>query len=199
MSTPRTGHIARHTKETQIELTLALDDPSTVALDTDLPFLDHMLNTLACHGKMGLTVTGRGDIHVDPHHLVEDVGIAFGQALAKALGDFTGIERAGCFSFPMDHTLAHVALDLCNRPNLAWHVPLKGQPLGTLDGRLFAEFFKGLVDGCRMTLHVNVSAVDNDHHAIEAVFKAFARALYAATRPIAQQGVVLSTKGTLSV
>jgi imidazoleglycerol-phosphate dehydratase len=192
----RTATITRNTRETQITLGLHLDNPEPIAIDTDLPFLDHMLNTLAVHGRFGLQVTGRGDVHVDPHHLVEDVGITLGLALLEAVGgQYGGLVRAGHFRFPMDRTVADVALDLCARPNLVWEVPLLGQPLGTLDSRLFFEFFKGFVDAARITLHVDVPRLDNDHHGIEAIFKAFTRALYAATRPL--PGVMMSTKGQL--
>jgi len=199
----RQATVTRNTRETQIELTLNLDTPlvpsgEPAQIDTPLPFLNHMLNTLATHGRFGFVLKATGDIEVDPHHLVEDVGIVLGQTLRKALGgSFSGIERAGCFQFPMDGTLANVALDLCGRPNLLWQVPLMGQPLGTLDPRLFKEFYKGFVDGSLATVHVVVPMADNDHHVIEAGFKAFARALRQATRPL--DSGVMSTKGTLDI
>ena len=199
----RQATVIRNTRETQIELTLHLDTPLVASgepadIDTSLPFLNHMLNTLATHGRFGLIVKATGDIDVDPHHLVEDVGIVLGQTLKKALGgSFSGIERAGCFQFPMDGTLANIALDLCGRPNLLWQVPLLGQSLGTLDARLFKEFYKGFVDGSLATLHVIVPMGDNDHHMVEASFKAFARALRQATRTL--ESGVMSTKGTLDI
>jgi imidazoleglycerol-phosphate dehydratase len=168
-----------------------------VKLITSVPFLDHMLNTFACHGRFGLEVQAHGDLEVDPHHLVEDVGIVLGMALAQALGDFSGIQRAGCFSYPMDGTLANVALDLCGRPNLVWNIPLSDFPLGTLNPKLFREFFKGLTDHLRATVHVNVPTLDNDHHGIEATFKAFTRALRQAVTPLGEGSAVLSTKGSL--
>lgn len=208
---PRWATIERNTKETQIEMTFALDGMTSgqasgtpcplqqpIRIGSDLPFLDHMMNTLACHGRFGLDLKATGDIEVDPHHLVEDCGIVLGKALASALNhQFSGIERAGCFAFPMDGTLAMVSMDLCGRPNLVWNVPLQGRPLGTLDGTLFKEFFKGWVDGSQATLHVHVPCADNDHHVIEAIFKAFARALRHATRPLGT-GETLSTKGVLN-
>jgi imidazoleglycerol-phosphate dehydratase len=199
----RQATVIRNTRETQIELTLNLDEPLVVSgepahIESPLPFLNHMLNTLATHGRFGFTLKASGDIDVDPHHLVEDTGIVLGQALKKALGgSFSGIERAGCFQFPMDGTLANLALDLCGRPNLYWQVPLLGQPLGALDSRLFREFYKGFVDGALATVHVVVAMGDNDHHMIEASFKAFARALRQATRPL--EAGVMSTKGTLDI
>lgn len=206
-STLRMATITRNTKETQITLTLALDTlcPETAAqlpenrIETPLPFLNHMLNTFAVHGKFRLVIAAEGDIEVDPHHLVEDVGIVLGQTLVKALGDhFNGIERAGNFAFPMDGTLAIAAIDLCGRPNLVWNVELQGRPLGTLDPFLFKEFYKGFVDGSGATLHLNVPYADNDHHVIESTFKAWTRTLFQATRPTGQ-GAVMSTKGMLEV
>jgi imidazoleglycerol-phosphate dehydratase len=196
----RTATIERITKETQIKLTLALDPAPYFEnhLGTSLPFLNHMLNTLVCHGGLGIHVEAVGDIDVDPHHLIEDVGIVLGQAIVKALGgSFGGIQRAGCFSFPMDGTLASVALDVCGRGNLVWHVPpFESALVGTVDPRLFKEFFKGVVDGLALSLHVNVPYRDNDHHVVEAIFKAFARALRLALTPLAD-GRMVSTKGTL--
>jgi imidazoleglycerol-phosphate dehydratase len=196
----RTATIERITKETQIKLTLALDPSPSFEnkLGTSLPFLNHMLNTLVCHGGLGIHVEAVGDIDVDPHHLIEDVGIVLGQAIVKALGgSFGGIQRAGCFSFPMDGTLASVALDVCGRGNLVWHVPaFESALVGAVDPRLFKEFFKGVVDGLALSLHVNVPYRDNDHHVVEAIFKAFARALRLALTPL-EDGRMVSTKGTL--
>ena len=196
----RTATIERITKETQIKLTLALDPSASFEnnLGTSLPFLNHMLNTLVCHGGLGIHVEAVGDIDVDPHHLIEDVGIVLGQAIVKALGgSFGGIQRAGCFSFPMDGTLASVALDVCGRGNLVWYVPpFESALIGTVDPRLFKEFFKGVVDGLALSLHINVPYRDNDHHVVEAIFKAFARALRLALTPL-EDGRMVSTKGTL--
>ncbi|HEY9686978.1 MAG TPA: imidazoleglycerol-phosphate dehydratase [Coleofasciculaceae cyanobacterium] len=191
----RTATLTRNTKETQITLTFYADG-GPIAIETGLPFFDHMLNAFACHGRFGLEVDARGDIEVDPHHLIEDTGIVLGQAIREALPEFKGIQRAGCFAFPMDGTLAVVALDLCGRPNLVWKVELGHFPLGGLDPNLFREFYKGLVDGLRGTLHVHIPCKDNDHHLIEAIFKAFGRALREAAIPVAS-GAILSTKGML--
>jgi imidazoleglycerol-phosphate dehydratase len=192
----RQARVTRHTKETQITLTLCLDTAEPVLLDTDSPFLTHMLNTLACHGQFGLQVTARGDVDVDPHHLIEDVGIVLGQAIKQACGgEYTQIARSGHYRYPMDGTLADVALDLCGRPNLVWQVPWLGRMVGGLDPQLFSEFFKGCIDHAGITCHVDVLRLDNDHHGIEAVFKAFTKALRMAVTPL--PGVMLSTKGTL--
>jgi imidazoleglycerol-phosphate dehydratase len=199
-SSSRTATIERNTKETQIKLTLGLDKPIGVEnhINTNCPFLNHMLNTLATHGRMLLQIDAVGDVEIDPHHLIEDVGITFGQTVVKALGgSFKGIERAGHFSFAMDGTLANVSLDVCGRGNLVWHMPpFESATIGSVDPRLFREFFKGVVDGMAVTLHVNVPYRDNDHHVVEAIFKAFARALHQALTPLAS-GEMMSTKGTL--
>ena len=200
MLNPRTATIERITKETQIKMTLFLDKQAGEAnrLNTQSPFLNHMLNTLATHGRFILQVDATGDVDVDPHHLIEDVGIVYGQAVVKALGgSFKGIERAGCFRFAMDGTLADVALDICGRGNLVWHVPpFESATVGTVDPRLFREFFKGVVDGMALTLHVNVPYRDNDHHVVESIFKAFARSMHQALTPL-PDGEMMSTKGTL--
>jgi imidazoleglycerol-phosphate dehydratase len=199
---PRTATIERNTKETQIKLSLGLDKPADAEnyIQTNCPFLNHMLNTLAIHGRFFMHIEATGDVEIDPHHLIEDVGIAFGQTVVKALGgSFKGIERAGHFSFPMDGTLANVSLDVCGRGNLVWHMPpFESATVGSVDPRLFREFFKGVVDGMALTLHVNVPYRDNDHHVVEAIFKAFARALHQALTPLAS-GEMMSTKGTLEV
>jgi len=193
---PRFTTIERSTKETQIKLDLYLDDPSKLELNTGLPFFDHMLHALACHGQFGLVVNATGDIHVDPHHLIEDTGIVLGDAFRQALPGYTGIHRAGCFRFPMDGTLADVALDLCGRPNLVWDASFGAHTIGGLDPNLFREFFKGWVDGARATLHVRLVSLDNDHHGVESIFKAFSRSLRQAVTPIAS-ATALSTKGCL--
>jgi imidazoleglycerol-phosphate dehydratase len=188
----------RQTKETQIEIVLQLDDPTLVKIETGLPFFDHMLTAMATHGRFGLQIQARGDIEVDPHHLIEDVGITLGQTLKLALHDYTGIWRAGHFAFAMDGTLSHVALDLCGRANLVWNVKFGPFTLGGIDPNLFREFYKGFADGAALTLHAHVLCQDNDHHVIESIFKATGRALYTACCPIASDQA-LSTKGTLSL
>jgi imidazoleglycerol-phosphate dehydratase len=193
--------INRYTKETEIELTLVLNPEAGFEnkLETPLPFFNHMLNTFAVHGQFGLQVKAKGDIDVDPHHLVEDVGIVLGQAVFKALGgSFTGLVRAGFFHFPMDGTLAQVAMDVCGRGNLVWNVPpFESATVGTLDPRLFKEFFKGFVDGLALTLHVNIPYRDNDHHVVEAIFKAFTRSLRQALTPLPNAHTMMSTKGSI--
>ncbi|HEY9745344.1 MAG TPA: imidazoleglycerol-phosphate dehydratase [Oculatellaceae cyanobacterium] len=192
----RSATVTRNTKETQITLSLHLDDAETQTIRTGLPFFDHMLAAFACHGRFGLEVDAVGDIQVDPHHLIEDVGIVLGEAIREALPGYQGIQRAGCFAFPMDGTLAVTALDLCGRPNLVWNVTFGNFPVGNLDPNLFREFYKGLTDGMRGTLHVHIPCRDNDHHLVEAIFKAFGRSLREAVTPVGA-GVTLSTKGML--
>lgn len=198
---PRTARVTRESRETQITVLFDADTARTPEIQTPLPFFSHMLDALACHGRFGLTVQAQGDIEVDPHHLMEDTGIVLGQAIAQALGGYKGIARAGSFAFPMDGSLALAALDLCGRPHLSWNVTLGALPIGTLDPHLFREFFKGLTDGMRAGLHLHVPCADNDHHVIEALFKAFARALRQAVEPLSGAGsdAALSTKGMLDV
>lgn len=192
----RVAEIQRSTKETDIFVKVDLDRAGEIEIATSLPFLSHMLTALATHGRFSLVVRATGDIEVDPHHLIEDTGIVLGETIFKALGGLSGIQRAGCFSFPMDGTLASVAIDLCGRRNLTWNVKFGNFQVGHLDPNLFREFFKGLVDGLRATIHVNVPYSDNDHHAIEAVFKALSRALREATLRL-EGDEYLSTKGML--
>jgi imidazoleglycerol phosphate dehydratase HisB len=195
--TERTAEVHRVTKETDVLVRVNLDQPGNVDIETALPFVSHMLTALAVHARISLFIRATGDIEVDPHHLIEDVGIVLGETIFKALGTLAGIERAGCFTYPMDGSLADVAIDLCGRRNLTWNVKFGNFPIGNLDPNLFREFFKGLVDGLRATVHANVRYSDNDHHAIEAVFKAFARSLSQAITPLADSQEYLSTKGTL--
>jgi imidazoleglycerol-phosphate dehydratase len=196
MTPPRRYETVRKTRETFVSLSLDLDEPGESSARTGLPFLDHMLEAFACHSRIRLAIEADGDLHVDPHHLVEDVGLVLGATLAGALETSPPVARAGCFTFPMDGSLAHAAVDLCGRPNLVWNVPVGEAPVGTLDPRLFRDFFKGLSDGARATTHLHVPYSDGDHHAIEAVFKAFGRAVREAITPV---GVVrpLSTKGII--
>ena len=187
--------IVRETKETKIDLsvTLAATAPEVA---TGLPFLNHMIEAFATHGRFGLKLQATGDLEVDPHHLVEDCGIVLGQAIAEIGEGYAGIARAGFFTFPMDEALATVAIDLCGRPNLVWNVTVGEQPIGGVDLRLFRDFFKGVADGMRATVHASVAYGDNDHHALEAVFKAFGRSLRTALEPVAD-GVVVSSKGKI--
>lgn len=192
----RVAEVSRKTKETDIFIRVNLDDPSNISIDTDLPFFSHMLNALATHGRIGMVVKATGDIEVDPHHLIEDTGIVLGEAIFKALGGLSGIQRAGCFMFPMDGTLAQVAIDLCGRRNLVWNVKFGNFTVGNLDPNLFREFYKGFVDGLKATLHINVLYSDNDHHVVESIFKSLSRALRQAITPI-DSDQCLSTKGML--
>lgn len=192
----RQARVERNTKETQISLQLLVDG-GPVRIDTPVPFFSHMLEAFACHGRFGLEVLARGDVDVDPHHLIEDTGIVLGQALLRALGgNYAGIERAGSFSFAMDGTLTTVALDLCGRPTLIWGLQFGPHPIGNLDPNLFRDFFKGLADSARAALHVHTHCQDNDHHLIESAMKGLGRALRAACRRL-DDGEVLSTKGVI--
>lgn len=192
----RQASIERESKETRIRVSLHMDDPSQLSVETGLPFFNHMLEAFACHGRFGLVVDAKGDVDVDPHHLIEDTGIVLGQAIAKALEGYKGIARAGCFAFPMDGTLSMTAVDLCGRANLVWNVKFGPFTVGSLDPNLFREFYKGLVDGMKGTLHIHVPVQDNDHHVVESIFKAFARSLRQAAEPV-DGAEVLSTKGML--
>lgn len=195
-SRSRTGAAARESKETQVSILIELDSSGTRDIKTDVPFLSHMLDAFACHGRFDLTVKAEGDIEVDAHHLIEDTGIVLGRAIKDALGKspYEGIERAGFFTYPMDGSLTSVVLDICGRANLTYNVELLPGNIGNLDPTLFREFFKGFVDGLGATVHVNLSYVDNNHHAIEAIFKALGKSLRLATRQL-DNNESLSTKG----
>jgi len=194
----RTAEISRQTNETQIEIKLDLDGTGKYEISTGLGFLDHMLTHLALHGLFDLTVRAKGDLHIDVHHTVEDVALALGQAFDKALGDRKGIVRMGdCFA-PMDETLAHVAIDLSGRPYAViqadWHSP----HVGNIPTTLFPHFFESFAVTSRCNLHARVLYGRDDHHQAEALFKAWARALDAATQSDWRRvGVIPSTKGTL--
>ncbi|MDX2107353.1 MAG: imidazoleglycerol-phosphate dehydratase HisB [Candidatus Melainabacteria bacterium] len=192
----RMATVERNTKETQIKMTIDLDSSGKIDIDTNLPFLSHMLEAFACHGRFSLSVKAKGDIEVDPHHLIEDCGIVLGEVIYKALGGLSGIERAGSFTFPMDGSLAVCAMDICGRRNLTWNVKFGNFTVGGIDPNLFREFFKGFVDGLKATLHVHIIAQDNDHHVIEAVYKACARALKQCVKSL-DNDEYLSTKGML--
>jgi imidazoleglycerol-phosphate dehydratase len=195
----RTAEIARQTKETDVRLTLGLDGEGAGTRETGVGFLDHMLDLLARHGRLDLVVDVKGDLETGAHHTVEDTGIVFGQALDQALGDRAGIFRYGHAVVPMDEARASVALDLSGRPFLAWDVDLPGGGTGNFDHELAEEFFRAVSSAAKMTLHVTLEAGTNAHHMIEAIFKAFARALRAAIAvDPAEQGRVPSTKGTLT-
>lgn len=193
----RTAAIERITKETRIKLSLTVDGSGKAAICTSVPFLDHMLNLFARHGLFDLDVEACGDIDIDFHHTVEDIGIVLGEAFRQALGDKKGIRRYGQATVPMDETLASVAIDISGRPYLVYHVSLPKVKIGEFDVELAREFFQAFVNHCGLNLHINVMYGDNVHHIIEACFKAFARALDSASQLDPRVEGVMSTKGVL--
>ena len=195
---PRAAQVQRDTQETQIGVTLNLDGSGQSDLHTGIPFLDHMLDQVARHGLIDLKIEARGDLHIDAHHSVEDIGIAIGQALAQALGDKRGIRRYGHAYVPLDEALSRVVIDCSGRPGLEFHVDFPRARVGDFDVDLFYEFFQGFVNHARVTLHIDTLRGRNVHHIIETVFKAFGRALRMAVEPDPRlEGVVPSTKGSL--
>jgi imidazoleglycerol-phosphate dehydratase len=196
--TARTAEIVRNTAETRIRAVVNLDGSGRSQLATGIGFFDHMLDQIARHSALDLTVEAKGDLHVDGHHTVEDVGIAFGQAVARAVGDRAGIRRYGHAYVPLDEALSRVVIDFSGRPGLEWHVPFTRAMIGEFDADLAHEFFQGFVNHALVTLHVDNLRGDNAHHQCETVFKAFARALRMAVEPDPRAaGVVPSTKGSL--
>ena len=194
----RTAQITRDTKETQITVTLNLDGSGRADLSTGLPFLEHMLEQLARHGVVDLTIKAHGDLEIDAHHTVEDIGIAIGQALAKAVGDKRAIRRYGHAYVPLDEALSRVVIDLSGRPGLTYQIDFPRARVGDFDVDLFGEFFRGFVNHAQCTLHIDNLRGRNAHHIIETVFKAFARALRMAVERDPRMGDELpSTKGTL--
>lgn len=193
----RTGQVHRKTKETEISLSLTLDGRGEADIASGIGFMDHMLTLFAVHGFFDLTVSGSGDTEVDDHHMVEDLGICLGQALKKALGDFSGIRRYGTALVPMDETLARVVLDISNRPYLYCDVPVPAQKVGSFDTQLTKEFLRALALHGGLTLHAELLHGENAHHIIEAVFKALGRALAQATGPEPRTRGPLSSKGSL--
>jgi imidazoleglycerol-phosphate dehydratase len=194
----RTARVARKTLETEIEIAVGLDGAGCARLATGIPFLDHMLDQVARHGMLDLDVAARGDLHVDAHHTVEDVGITLGQALAQALGDKQGVRRYGHAYVPLDEALSRVVIDLSGRPGLEFHVTFTRPRVGEFDVDLVYEFFQGLVNHARITLHIDNLRGRNAHHQVETIFKAFGRALRAAVEADPRAGAVTpSTKGTL--
>jgi imidazoleglycerol-phosphate dehydratase len=193
----RAAEIDRSTAETQIHVSLALDGNGAGERDTGVGFLDHMLDLVARHGRVDLTVTARGDLETGAHHTVEDVGICIGQALDRALGDRAGITRYGHAVVPMDEARAACAIDISGRGLLALEASLPPGSIGNFDHELVEEFFRALASNAKLTLHVTVQAGTNAHHMIEASFKAFARALRAAVAIDPTERGVPSTKGTL--
>jgi len=195
---PRAAQVQRDTQETHIGVTLDLDGSGQSDLHTGIPFLDHMLDQVARHGLIDLKIEARGDLHIDAHHSVEDIGIAIGQALAQALGDKRGIRRYGHDYVPLDEALSRVVIDCSGRPGLEFHVDFPRARVGDFDVDLFYEFFQGFVNHARVTLHIDTLRGRNVHHIIETVFKAFGRALRMAVEPDPRlEGAVPSTKGSL--
>ena len=194
----RSAEIVRETKETRIRVVLDLDRPGVARIDTGIGFFDHMLEQVARHGGFDLTIEAKGDLHIDGHHTVEDVGITLGQAVAQAVGDKRGIQRFGHSYVPLDEALSRVVIDCSGRPGLIWQVGFKRAMIGEFDVDLVHEFFQGFVNHAQATLHVDNLRGDNAHHQCETVFKAFARALRMALAvdPEARDAVP-STKGSL--
>ncbi len=194
----RQAEIIRNTLETQIELHLDLDGTGRAELATGIGFFDHMLDQIARHGLIDLSVKARGDLHVDGHHTVEDVGIAFGQAFARAVGDKKGLTRYGHAYVPLDEALSRVVVDLSGRPGLELHCDFTAGAIGALDTQLVHEFFQGFVNHAGATLHIDNLRGRNAHHQCETIFKAFARALRMAVTPdLRAAGMMPSTKGSL--
>lgn len=194
----RTAEICRNTFETQVRAKLDLEGTGKSQLTTGIGFFDHMLDQIARHGLIDLQVEARGDLHIDAHHTVEDVGITLGQALAKALGDKAGLTRYGHAYVPLDEALARVVIDLSGRPGLSFNADFAGLRIGEFDTELIREFFQGLVNHAAITVHIDGLRGDNAHHQAEAIFKAFARALRVAITADPRRGAAVpSTKGSL--
>jgi len=195
----RVAEVRRDTAETQIQVSLNLDGSGQRSLDSGLPFLDHMLDQIARHGLIDLVIHAKGDLQIDAHHTVEDIGITLGQAFAKAVGDKRGICRYGHAYVPLDEALSRVVVDLSGRPGLEFGVKWKRSMVGQFDLDLIHEFFQGFVNHAQITLHIDNLKGENAHHQCETIFKAFARALRmaAALDPRLSQDVIPSTKGSL--
>jgi imidazoleglycerol-phosphate dehydratase len=198
MSAARIAEVQRNTKETQIRVKLNVDGSGHAKLDSGIGFLDHMLDQIARHGLMDIEVEAKGDLHIDAHHTVEDIGITLGQALHKAMGDKAGIRRYGHAYVPLDEALSRVVVDFSGRPGLEMHVDFARAMIGNFDVDLAYEFFQGFVNHAFVTLHIDNLRGHNAHHQCETVFKAFGRALRMAAEPDARAaGVIPSTKGAL--
>ncbi len=194
----RRASITRNTAETRIVVDVDLDGNGHAKLASGVPFLDHMIDQIARHGLVDLEVTAQGDLHIDAHHTVEDIGITLGQAVSKAIGDKKGIRRYGHAYVPLDEALSRVVIDFSGRPELVWHVPFTRAMIGGFDVDLAHEFFQGFVNHAMVTLHVDNLRGENAHHQCETVFKAFGRARrMAAEHDDRMAGTIPSTKGSL--
>lgn len=194
----RIAEVQRNTLETQIQIQLNLDGKGVGKFDIGIPFLEHMLDQIARHGMIDLDIQAKGDLQIDAHHTVEDVGITLGQAIDKAVGDKKGIRRYGHAYVPLDEALSRVVIDLSGRPGLFYAVDFPRDRIGDFDVDLFSEFFRGFVNHAKVTLHIDSLKGVNAHHVAETIFKAFGRALRMALEPDERmQGIMPSTKGTL--
>jgi len=194
----RTATVKRDTNETQIEVSLNLDGTGKSEFDTGVPFLDHMMDQIARHGMIDLSITAKGDIEIDDHHTVEDIGITIGMAMKEALGDKKGIRRYGHAYVPLDEALSRVVLDFSGRPGIEFHAEFTRAHVGEFDVDLFHEFFQGITNHALITLHIDNIRGHNSHHIAETIFKAFGRALRMAIEPDPRMaGVIPSTKGSL--
>jgi imidazoleglycerol-phosphate dehydratase len=194
----RAAQVTRNTLETQISVSINLDGTGAVKLASGIPFLDHMLDQIARHGLFDLDISAKGDLHIDAHHTVEDIGITLGQAFIKALGDKKGLRRYGHAYVPLDEALSRVVIDCSGRPGLEYHVPFTRARVGEFDVDLIHEFFQGFVNHALVTLHIDNFRGDNSHHQSETIFKAFGRALRMAVELDPRSvGMMPSTKGSL--
>jgi len=194
----RAAKLSRNTLETQIDVTVNLDGKGQASFDTGVPFLEHMMDQIARHGMIDMTVRCKGDTHIDDHHTVEDIGITLGQAINKALGDKKGIRRYGHAYVPLDEALSRVVIDFSGRPGLVMDIPFTQKRVGNFDTELFWEFFQGFVNHANVSLHIDCLRGFNAHHQIETVFKAFGRALRMALEEDPRMaGIMPSTKGSL--
>jgi imidazoleglycerol-phosphate dehydratase len=194
----RQATVTRDTLETQITATVNLDGNGTSRFNSGVPFLDHMLDQIARHGMIDIDVEAKGDLHIDAHHTVEDIGITLGQAFAKAVGDKKGMTRYGHAYVPLDEALSRVVIDFSGRPGLDMHVPFTRARIGDFDVDLFGEFFRGFVNHAKVTLHIDNLRGTNSHHQAETIFKAFGRALrMACALDERMLGIMPSTKGSL--
>ena len=191
----RRGVVERNTLETKIKVDINLDGSGKVEIDTGIGFLDHMLTLMAFHGKFDLTILAKGDLYVDDHHTIEDIGICLGEAFKNAIGDKIGIRRYSTVYIPMDEALSYSSVDISNRPYLVYNVNFADEKIGRMSTQMFKEFFRAFVNESKITLHINLLYGENDHHKIESVFKSFARALKESIKIVSDE--VSSSKGVL--